>query len=338
MMTKTVRKNYLIIVCCLLFVLFTELFPGLTVSTFGKEPSQFVYIGGFPIGVVLKPRGVIVVGPSSVETELGSVIPHTDLCGGDIIESINGQNIDSVEDIRNIMENTEDMTATLSVRRGTALINIQTGLIKEDMTGEKKLGLQVRENIAGVGTVTYVKEDGSFGCLGHPITLDNGNMVPLTDGASFDCKILGCNKGVRGRAGELKGAFSSSVPNGKLYRNCLSGVYGKFNNYSGGELIEVAGRKSVCVGKASIIATVGDKTERYSAEIIKTSAQNTVSDKSMIIRITDKRLLSLSGGIVQGMSGSPIIQNNKLVGAVTHVFVSDPTKGYGIYADWMLKN
>ena len=163
-------------------------------------------------------------------------------------------------------------------------------------------------------------------------------MVPCVTGAAFACNILGCNKGVRGRAGELKGAFAGSVPIGTLYKNCKSGVYGKFGQFTRGEHVEVAGRKSVAPGKATILATVGDKTEEYGIEIIKANAQNTVSDKSLILRVTDKRLLSLTGGIVQGMSGSPILQNGKLIGAVTHVFVSDPTKGYGIYADWMIEN
>lgn len=338
MIKNSAFKNYMIAAYCLLIVFIFNTFPAYSAQSAGAEPIQTVYLGGFPIGLTLQPKGVIVVGANPVETELGSVTRKIPLLGGDIIESINGFAVSSADDINKVLNETESMTVELSVRRGTALLKIPMSLIKEDMTGEKRLGLQIRENVAGVGTVTYVKQDGSFGCLGHPIVLENGNIVPCERGYAFNCKILGCNRGTRGHAGELKGAFSSSTPQGTLYKNCSSGIYGKLSDYQGDRLIEVAGRNSVCMGKASILATVGDKTEEYGIEIVKTISQNASSNKSMIIRVTDKRLISATGGIVQGMSGSPIIQNNKLVGAVTHVFVSDPTKGYGIYAEWMLQN
>lgn len=338
MSVKNIRKNYWIIAYIFFLIFIFGLYTPANTQNANAEPAYSVYLGGFPIGLTLKPKGVIVVGPAPIETELGSVVAKSPLSGGDIIESVNGAEIRNIKDIDTALSATEDMTAKLGVRRGTALLDITVNLIREDMTGEKRLGLRVRESVAGVGTVTYVKQDGSFGCLGHPITLENESFAPCFEGYSFDCKILGCNKGVRGRAGELKGAFSSSVPNGTLYKNCKSGVFGKFKNYEGGELTEVAPRQSVRPGKAYILANINNSTERYDIEIVKASSQNSVSDKSMIIRVTDKRLITATGGIVQGMSGSPIIQNNRLVGAVTHVFVSDPTKGYGIYADWMMEN
>ncbi|MCI8413211.1 MAG: SpoIVB peptidase [Clostridia bacterium] len=338
MMYVSGRKKYTIIAFCLLLVLFFQSMPAGVRQTFGNEPCAYVYAGGFPIGLVIKPKGVIVVGAAPVETELGNVLVKTPFMSGDIIENINGTAVNTAEDIRAVLSEVPDMTAQVRVRRGTSVLEMDVSLIKEDLTGEKRLGLQIRENVAGVGTVTYVKQDGSFGCLGHPIGLESGGPVPLSDGASFVCKIMGVNKGLRGKAGELKGAFASSTANGSLYKNCQSGVYGKFDDFKGGELIEVAHRKSIAVGKATILATIGDKTEEYGIEIIKTAAQNSASDKSMIVRVTDKRLIGITGGIVQGMSGSPILQNGKLIGAITHVFISDPTKGYGIYADWMLEN
>lgn len=338
-MTKsTVRRNYWLIAYIFLAIFLINLFPSLNIQGTDSDAVRAVYLGGFPVGIALKPNGVIVVGAAPIETELGSVISKTPLSNGDIIEKINGIQIDNAEDIRTVLSDTEDMSAELTIKRGTATLKLTINLIKEDLTGEKKLGLRIRENVTGVGTVTYVKPDGSFGCLGHPILLANGSLAPCHEGNSFDCKILGCNKGVRGRAGELKGAFASNMPNGTLYKNCKSGVYGKFDEYNGNELTEVAPRQKVRVGKAQILATVNNKTEKYDIEIVKTMSQNSVSDKSMIVRVTDKRLISATGGIVQGMSGSPIIQNNRLVGAITHVFISDPTKGYGIYADWMVQN
>ncbi|MDE6399112.1 MAG: hypothetical protein K2L51_07305, partial [Clostridiales bacterium] len=308
MMQKATRKNYWIISLCLLavFICNTGIWGG-SVFVAGAQPLGAVFVGGFPIGLELKPRGVIVVGAAAVETELGNVVTQdSPLRNGDVIESINGREIHSAADIAAVLADTDKMTADVCVRRGTATLRFTVGLIREDMTCAKRLGLQIRESIMGVGTVTYVKEDGSFGCLGHPITLENGNMAPCEMGACYDCKILGCNKGVRGKAGELKGAFVGNVPIGSLQKNCRSGVYGHLHNYAGGERVEVMGRKGVRVGKASILTTIGDTTETYSIEIVKTSVQNTASDKSMIVRVTDKRLLAATGGIVQGMSGSPI--------------------------------
>ena len=303
-----------------------------------NERGQTVYLGGFPIGLELKPKGVIVVGTAPVETELGSVVRSLPLRGGDILESIDNRSVQSAADIAAILADTPSMSVEVGIKRGTASHTYTIGLIREDMTGEKRMGLQVRESVTGIGTVSFVKPDGAFGCLGHPILLENGSMAPCDVGFAYECKILGVQKGTRGKAGELKGAFTGSVSCGTLHKNCGTGVYGTLPDHCYGTPIEVASRKSVRIGKVKIVTTVGEEPQEYSAEIVKTTVQNSVSDKSMILRITDKRLLSATGGIVQGMSGSPIVQDGKLVGAVTHVFVSDPTKGYGIYADWMLQN
>ncbi len=338
MTENTFKKNYRIAAIALFLFFIFNFNYGFTAQSVNGDTDRFVYLGGFSVGLVLKPKGVVVVGSAPIETELGSVIASSPLQAGDIIESINGNEIFSANDIRNVLCGITEMTAEVGVTRGTAHIKIKLNLINEDLTGEKRLGLRIRENVAGIGTVTYVKEDGTFGCLGHPILLDNGAPAPCFGGNSFECKIIGYNKGVRGRAGELKGAINANNSTGTIYKNCKSGIYGKFDSFTGENPVCVASRHDVCSGKAEILSSVDGSTQAYAAEIIKTFPQNSVSDKSMIIRITDKRLLGTTGGIVQGMSGSPIIQNNKLVGCVTHVFVSDPTKGYGIYADWMLQN
>ena len=327
---------YKFIIACSL-ILSLLLHPS-SVHTFGEEQTASVYIGGFPVGLEIQPDGVIVEGVAPVETEFGNVTMKSKLLSGDIIRSIDGVSVFSVEDIRKVLASTDELSVDVVVTRGTATLNIKCDLIIEDLTGEKRLGLQIRENVAGVGTVTYVTEDGCFACLGHPITLSNGASVPCKSGNSYNCKILGYERGTRGKPGELRGAFSGYSPTGKLYKNCISGVYGKFDEFEGGEKVQVASRKEVSLGKAYVLSTIGDKVEKYSIEIVKAVNQNSIADKSMVIRVTDKRLLNSTGGIVQGMSGSPIIQNDKLIGAVTHVFVSDATKGYGIYADWMLKN
>lgn len=331
-------RNFILIALCLILTYSVNTISGDVLKSAANEPITTVTIGGFPIGLLLKPNGVIVVGASPVETELGSVTRVTSLKKGDIIENIDGVAVSSAEDIRTVLGNAQNMNVVLGVRRGASFLTVEMDLIKEDLSGENKLGLQIRESVAGVGTVTYVKSDGSFGCLGHPIILENESIAPCEKGYAYKCKILGYNKGMRGKAGELKGSFVGSTPCGTLYKNCKSGVYGKFNEVPVGRQVEVVPRKSVNIGKASILTSIDGNVEEYSIEIVKTMSQNTVSDKSMIIRITDKRLIAATGGIVQGMSGSPILQNGKLVGAVTYVFVSDPTKGYGIYADWMINN
>lgn len=340
-MNKSLRHNrYFFIALCFFILFAVQVAPRLTEQTADAVAGETrtVFLGGFPIGLVIKPQGVIVAGAAPVETEMGRVLVSSPLLAGDIIEEIDGKQINTAEEVHEALKATTGMVATVKVRRGAALLALDAPLILEDITGEKRLGLQIKEDVAGVGTVTYVKKDGSFGCLGHPINLHNGAVVPCATGQCYDCKIMGCVKGVRGKAGELKGAFTSGVPCGTLYKNCKSGVYGKSDALPIGKEVAVADRKSVTVGKAKILSTVADKTEEFDVEIIKTTAQNSVSGKSMILRVTDKRLIGKTGGIVQGMSGSPILQNGKLVGAVTHVFVSDPTKGYGIYADWMIDN
>ena len=209
-----------------------------------------------------------------------------------------------------------------------------------------RLGLWIRDNAAGVGTLTYVRQDNfRFGALGHPVCdIDTGKIMPVSGGNIYKCSIVGFNKGVRGNPGELRGLFlKSGVSVGELDNNNNFGVYGKINEEyvkaMGVEPMMVGFRDSVKTGKAKILSTIdGGKPEEYEIEIIKLNYQSESDKKSMVLRITDERLLNSTGGIVQGMSGSPIIQNGKLVGAVTHVFVSDPTKGFGVYIDWMIDN
>ena len=216
----------------------------------------------------------------------------------------------------------------------------------DEISKKYKLGLWIRDNAAGVGTLTFIRKDNMrFGALGHPVCdIDTGACLPVKSGNIFKCNIVGYRKGEKGKAGELKGLFlrNGSIL-GALDENNGYGVYGNFGNEAleayKNELVEVASRNEVKSGKAKIRCTIdGTVPKDYDIEIVKTYFQDSKSNKSMFIRVTDKELLSKTGGIVQGMSGSPIIQNGKLVGAVTHVFVSDPTKGYGIYADWMIDN
>lgn len=302
--------------------------------------KRYVYLGGFPLGFTIMCNGVVVVAISNDSAK--------DVKEGDVITKINGQEVSSVSQILGIINSEKYRSKNINIEyfRGSKKYNTTILPIYDDIQKIYKLGLWVRDNAAGVGTITYIRKDNlRFGALGHPVCdIDTGSLLPAKDGNIFKCNIVGYKKGVRGSAGELKGLFlrGGSVL-GILDTNNEYGVFGKFDenfikNYNS-EIIEVASRDEVKSGKAKIRCTIdGNIPQDYEIEIVRTYFQSTKSNKSMFIRVTDKRLLSTTGGIIQGMSGSPIIQNGKLVGAVTHVFVSDPTKGYGIYADWMVDN
>jgi len=304
-----------------------------------KEKS-YVYLGGFPLGFTINCSGVIVVAISNDNSG--------NLKEGDIIIEIEGEKVSSASQILTIINTEKYAGKTLNIKyiRDGETKSTTLKPIYDKVQKFYKLGVWIRDNAAGVGTITYIRKDNlRFGALGHPVCdIDTGSLLPANDGNIFKCNIVGVKRGVKGNAGELKGLFlrSGSVL-GTLDKNNEYGVYGNFDkdfiNSYGREVVQVADRGEVKCGKAKIRCTVdGTVPKDYDIEIVKTYFQSSKSNKSMFIRVTDKELLSKTGGIVQGMSGSPIIQNGKLVGAVTHVFVSDPTKGYGIYADWMINN
>lgn len=305
-----------------------------------NREKTYVYVGGFPLGFTINCSGVVVVAISN--DHAGS------LKEGDIITEVEGQKVSSAGQVLAIINSEQFAGKKLSVKfvRGKETKTTTIEPVYDAAQRFYKLGIWIRDNAAGVGTITYIRKDNlRFGALGHPVCdIDTGSLLPASDGNIFKCNIVGVKRGVKGNAGELKGLFlrSGSVL-GSLDKNNEYGVYGKFdedfvNNYNN-EVVEVASQNEVRCGKAKIRCTVDGTVPRdYDIEIVKTYFQSSKSNKSMFIRVTDKELISKTGGIVQGMSGSPIIQNGKLVGAVTHVFVSDPTKGYGIYADWMINN
>ncbi len=305
------------------------------------EAGQKVILGGMPVGLSVKSDGVIVLSVTEVETSVGRVRPQTDVEAGDIITEINGKRILYTSDIADALRDycARDKQAELKVLRGGKERKLVSYPVIEQYTDEYKLGFEVKEYAEGIGTVSYIKPDGGFGSLGHPInSVDGSLLIPCYGGNVYNCKIIGCSKGAKGAPGELRGVYvNPSSPVGKVGVNNRFGVFGEFSSKPAGETVEIASRLSVRPGKAQLVATVADKPERFDIEIIKAVPQNSPEEKGMIIRVTDKRLLQATGGIVQGMSGSPIIQNGKLIGAVTHVFMNDPTKGYAVYMDWMYR-
>lgn len=309
--------------------------------------SDKVFAGGCAIGLVLKTDGVLVVGSSPVFTLEGErdVLDEGKLQIGDVIKQIENETIEDVSSISQIINEEKNKDRELEVKLLRKNKEIYTKIkpcydIKSD---NYKLGVWVRDDASGVGTLTFIDENNRFGALGHPICdSDTKSKISLKEGKIYNCSILGVNKGISGDPGEIKGFFMQGKnQQGVVDKNNDYGIFGNVTDNNTLSLstleMEVGGRLSVKPGKAQIRCCVdGAKVETFDIEIIKTNYQNYSNDKSMVIRVTDERLLAKTGGIVQGMSGSPIIQDNKIVGAVTHVFVSDPTKGFGVYIDWML--
>lgn len=303
-------------------------------------PEEEVFIGGVPIGLNVSTKGAIVVSNTIVDPESGKVASNKILKNGDIILKINGTDLTSVSDLEEFLNNSLDQKPfTIEILRNNKPKTLTINYIKNQ---DNHLGVWVKDDLSGIGTLTFVKPDLSFVALGHPVTDASGeNTIPLSEGSVYNCSLLGIEKGQVNKPGQLKCLFTQSQKNGNITKNTKFGIVGKYDDSS--QVVDtnlsarLGGRLSVRPGKACIVSSVSGIREEYEIEIIKASYQATEDDKSMVFRVTDKRLLELTGGIVQGMSGSPILQNGKIVGAVTHVFLKDPTKGYGVYADWMLK-
>lgn len=325
-------------------------------SIFGNQTSTQqtnmpnVYLGGIPLGFTLDCNGVVVIAVGEVHTQNGVV--HTIISGqvnvGDVITHINNTAITSVQIIEDQMKLQEGSNTKITLDILDKDLSSKKAEIlpaKDIITNKYKLGLWVRDNSAGVGTLTYVREDNlRFGALGHSVCdIDTGRRLPLLKGDVFKCNIIGVQASKKGSAGELKGLFlRNGTKIGCVDKNINCGVFGVADKQLVDLLstkLQMASKDKVKTGRASIFCCVeGSACKEYSIEIIKTTRRSKDDNKSMIIRIIDEELINKTGGIVQGMSGSPIVQNGLLVGAVTHVFVSDPTKGYGIFAQTMLEN
>ena len=308
-----------------------------------------VIAGGNALGFSLKCNGVIIVEFNDVVTADGNINPfeNSTFKVGDRIVSINDTKVMTMEDIDALLANDVYNGEPLKVKaiRNGVEIDGEVTAVKEYITNRYKLGIWVREDATGVGTLTYIRKDnGRFGALGHGICEGDGNeCMEIVGGSIYECDVIGVNKGERGRTGELRGLFvAGKNEQGEIEKNNKYGVFGTINEDSAlnnGQTYKIGGRLTAKPGKAKILCCInGSAINEYDIEIIKTNYQKSSNDRSMVIRVTDKELLEKTGGIVQGMSGSPIIQDGKIIGAVTHVFVNDPTKGFGIYIDWMLNN
>lgn len=305
------------------------------------EDLGSVILGGIPIGLSLDNDGIEVLGFTEIITENGAVSPAADsgLQIGDKIVRINDMKANKINQLSKAAN--DQKAVKIGYQRNGRESETSITPQKDILSGQYKLGLWAKDVSNGIGTLTFVKDNKYFGSLGHPITAKTGEIVEISGGKVHECVILGVNKGVKGAAGELKGAFSNTKEIGTIDKNNKFGVYGKFSAYpdnlDAAKTIEVASISEVKPGKAQIYSTIEGSTPKlYDVEIIKAANQSQKDDKGLVIKVSDPVLLEKTGGIVQGMSGSPIIQNGKLVGAVTHVFINDPTRGFGMFAQWML--
>lgn len=309
------------------------------------EPDRY-FAGGNSLGFTLQSKGLILIGGNYILSNNGIAKPFedSDLQTGDIITHINDIEVNTVTDINNILNDYDGSKLLLTVKRQGEVLTIEIQPALDKLSNTYKLGLWVKEDAVGVGTLTFINATtGRFGSLGHSINDSETNeCLEVSGGNIYKSKILGVKRGVSGRAGELMGTFSRENVIGSVDKNCEYGVYGYVDDVNiltdGKTSIDIGGRLSARPGNATILSCIdGETIEEFDIEIIKTNFQSSSNQKSMVIRVTDKDLIERTGGIVQGMSGSPIIQNGKLIGAVTHVFVNDATKGFGLYIDWMIE-
>ncbi len=297
---------------------------------------------GTPFGIKMFTDGVMVVGLTDLQVSGKTVNPakNAGIKTGDIIVSIDGQKVLYNEDVGNIIGSGSGDPMEVTLIRDGEVKHTSITPAKEDAGNRYRAGMWVRDSSAGIGTMTYYDpQKQTFAGLGHAICdVDTGELMPLSTGEAVDVTITGVSRGSSGFPGELKGTFSSGRVIGELSKNDETGIYGSCSiPPAQNKAVPIAVRSEIHPGPAQIYTTVsGREPQSFDVQIEKVSVAETNSTKNMVIRITDPELLKITGGIVQGMSGSPIIQDGKLVGAVTHVFVNDPTTGYGIFIENML--
>ncbi len=322
---------------------FMGLLPLRTVKVNVLEKTTLIPCGN-TIGIKINVKGLLVVGLSEIRCESGRKYSPAQAAGlrkGDVIRSINDLKTETTSSLSAIIEKSGGETLNIETERNGRTIHLSVS--PDFSTDDKayKIGAWVRDSTSGIGTITYIDpNDNSFGALGHGITdADTGGIIPAGDGEVLRSEIIGIKKGERGSPGELKGVFASSGKIGKVNQNTETGVFGSIvMQEANKEPVPIGIRSQVHLGEAKILSNIeGEKVEEYSIEIQKVM-KNAINNKGMVIRITDERLLKKTGGIVQGMSGSPIIQDGRLIGAVTHVFINDPTRGYGAFIELMLSN
>lgn len=301
---------------------------------------------GNPIGIYVETDGILVLGSGRITGADGlNYEPvNNKLKSGDYILAINQKNVQNKNELINEIQKCNGQDITLLVRRNEEDITISISPVKTT-TGSYKIGAWIRDNTQGIGTLTFVSTNGYFGALGHGITdIDTGLLMDIKSGTIYNAEIMSIIKGKEGEPGEIIGMIRQTDRNrlGDIKINTYQGIFGSVKGYNMDLLqnkpLEIGLKQEVRKGKAMIRCSVEDEIKDYEIMIENVDFSNNNHSKGIVIRITDERLLNVTGGIVQGMSGSPIIQNNKIIGAVTHVFIQDSTKGYGTFIENMVNN
>lgn len=306
---------------------------------------------GVPVGIYTDTEGLLVVGTGEFENKKGEKCEpcKKTVYPGDYILAVNGEMLESKYHLVSLIKECEGQNQTLTIKRDNEILEVDV-FPQENEAGEYKLGMWVKDNAQGIGTITYITSSGRFGALGHGIVdLDIQEILEIDDGNLYKAEIMGIKKSEKGKPGEMTGViFYGQSPLGEIECNCETGIYGQydlskteylfkdmkneFHSYG----MEIAYKNEIKEGKAQMLCTIDGETKYFDINIDKIYQNAENINKSMKITVTDKELLAITGGIVQGMSGSPIIQNGKVVGAVTHVLINTPEKGYGIFIEDML--
>lgn len=307
------------------------------------DPIELIPCGS-SIGIYIQTKGILVLGTSPVLSVDGlNYEPAINILkSGDYITAVNDKEVESKTELINELQNCKEGYAKITLRRGNEILNVKVDTIKCP-EGNYRIGVWVRDDTQGIGTLTFIDKDKNFGALGHGITdVDTSLLMEVNSGSIYKSDIMTVIKGKKGEPGEIVGLIRGGKENniGEIELNTNQGIYGKISsNYSkfdNENPLPIGLIQEVKKGKAYIKCDVDGTVKEYEINIEKIEKGN--KNKGMVISITDKNLLSITNGIVQGMSGSPIIQNGKIIGAVTHVFVQDSTKGYGIFIENMLKS
>lgn len=308
--------------------------------------KEYVIPCGMPIGIYIQTDGVLVIGTSVVNAMDGmNYEPSYKLVrSGDYIVGVNGTPINNKNELISFINENGANSIVLNIRRSGELIDVKIEPV-QTTPDEYKLGVWVRDNTQGIGTLTFIDKDGEFGALGHGINdVDTSTLMELKSGNLYHTNIVSIIKGEKGIPGELTGTIDYDKSNilGEINRNTTEGIFGIsekiLSRYDKDSMMEVGLKQDVKLGPAYIRCDVEGEIKDYNVEIIEVNTGENNVNKGIILKVTDERLLNVTGGIVQGMSGSPIIQNDKIIGAVTHVFIQDSTKGFGIFIENMLQS
>ena len=308
--------------------------------------GEAVFAGGSQVGIYAKTKGVLVIGMGEVEDKNGETVsPAKHLIKkGDYIVSVNGEPVNKKEELAQAVQENGTDTEVIGLFRKEEFMEVAIDPVCSE-ENKYMLGVWVRDDMAGIGTLTFYKEDLSYGALGHPVNDgDTGEILLMEKGSLYRTDIVGIRRGESGNPGELSGVIYYSADSylGTVEENCEIGIYGRLDgnltNLCAGTYCEIGYKQEIEFGPAVILSAVSGEVKEYEVVIESVNYSGIEENKGILLKVVDEELLELTGGIVQGMSGSPILQNGRIVGAVTHVLVNDPTRGYGIFLENMLNH